>query len=86
MSNAPFALPAPELIFNDVRVRGFWLKRWLDTTSTDEITAAYARLAGLVADGTLYAPVAATYSLDQYHDALVHAAESGRDGKVLFRW
>jgi NADPH:quinone reductase-like Zn-dependent oxidoreductase len=86
MSRAPLVLSVPSLIFGDVRVRGFWLNHWLENSSTDEISAAYTRLAALVADGTLHAPVAATYPLDQYRDALAHAAESGRDGKVLFRW
>ena len=86
MSRAPLVLSVPSLIFGDVRVRGFWLNHWLENSSSDEIGAAYTRLAALVADGTLHAPVAATYPLDQYRDALAHAAESGRDGKVLFRW
>ena len=86
MSRAPLVLSVPSLIFGDVRVRGFWLNHWLENSSTDEIGAAYTRLAALVADGTLHAPVAATYPLHQYRDALAHAAESGRDGKVLFRW
>jgi len=86
MSRAPLVLSVPDLVFGDVRVRGFWLKHWLDNTGSDEVAAAYGRLAALVADGTLHAPVAATYPLDQYRDALAHAAESGRDGKVLFRW
>lgn len=86
MSRAPLVLSVPSLIFGDVRVRGFWLNHWLENSSADEISAAYTRLAALVADGTLHAPVAATYPLDQYRDALAHAAESGRDGKVLFRW
>jgi NADPH:quinone reductase-like Zn-dependent oxidoreductase len=86
MSRAPLVLSVPSLIFGDVRVRGFWLNHWLEISSTDEIGAAYTRLAALVADGTLHAPVAATYPLHQYRDALAHAAESGRDGKVLFRW
>jgi NADPH:quinone reductase-like Zn-dependent oxidoreductase len=86
MSRAPLVLSVPSLIFGDVRVRGFWLNHWLEASSTDEIGAAYTRLAALVADGTLHAPVAATYPLHQYRDALAHAAESGRDGKVLFRW
>lgn len=86
MSRAPITLSVPSLVFSDVRVRGFWLKHWLDSSSADEIAAAYRRLSALVADGTLQAPVAATYPLEQYRDAIAHAAESGRDGKVLFRW
>jgi NADPH:quinone reductase-like Zn-dependent oxidoreductase len=75
-----------DIIFRDLHVRGFWQKHWMDTTPRDEIAAAYAPLAALVADGTLRAPVAATYRLEQYQDALVHATRSEGAGKVLFAW
>jgi NADPH:quinone reductase-like Zn-dependent oxidoreductase len=86
MSGAPVVVSPADLIFRDVHVRGFWLKHWLDSTPRDEIAAAYARLAALVAAGVLHAPVAATYPLEQYRDALVHSAQAGRAGKVLFAW
>ena len=86
MSGAPAVVSLADLIFRDVNVRGFWVKRWLDTTPRAEIAATYARLAALVADGALRAPVAATYPLEQYRDALVHATQAGRAGKVLFAW
>jgi NADPH:quinone reductase-like Zn-dependent oxidoreductase len=37
-----------------------------------------------VADGTLSAPVEATYPLQEYRAAIGHAARGGRNGKVLF--
>jgi NADPH:quinone reductase-like Zn-dependent oxidoreductase len=86
MSGAPVVVSPADLIFRDVHVRGFWLKHWLDTTPRAEIAAAYGRLAGLVADGTLQAPVAATYPLEQFRNALAHSAQAGRAGKVLFAW
>jgi NADPH:quinone reductase-like Zn-dependent oxidoreductase len=86
MSGAPVVVSPADLIFRDVHVRGFWLKHWLDSTPRAEIVAAYSRLAGLVADGVLRSPVAATYPLGQYRDALAHAAQAGRAGKVLFAW
>jgi NADPH:quinone reductase-like Zn-dependent oxidoreductase len=86
MSGAPAVVAPADIIFRDLTVRGFWQKRWMDTTPRDEIAAAYAPLAALVADGTLRAPVAATYPLGQYQDALVHATKSDGAGKVLFTW
>jgi NADPH:quinone reductase-like Zn-dependent oxidoreductase len=50
------------------------------------IAAAYTRLASLVAEGALRAPVAATYPLEQYRDAVAHAVQTGRADKVLFAW
>lgn len=86
MSGDPVVVSPPDLIFRDVHVRGFWLKHWLETTPRSEIAAAYTRLASLIAEGVLRAPVAAAYPLEQYRDAVAHAVQTGRAGKVLFAW
>lgn len=86
MSGAPAVISPADLIFRDVRLRGFWLKNWLETTPSAEIAESYGRLATLVAEGALRAPVEATYPLEDYRDALAHAAQAGRTGKVLFTW
>ncbi len=86
MSGAPLVVSTADLIFRDVRLRGFWLKHWLDATPRAQIAEHYGRLAALVADGALRAPIEATYPLDQYREALDHAARAGRTGKVLFSW
>jgi NADPH:quinone reductase-like Zn-dependent oxidoreductase len=86
ISGAPLSLAPPDLIFREIQVRSFWLKHWLDATPYDEIAAGYAGLAPLVADGTIHAPVAASYPLERYQDAIAHAADKGRVGKVLFAW
>lgn len=86
MSGAPVVVSPADLIFRDIRVRGFWQKHWLDATPREEIIASYARLGALVADGVLQTPVAATYSLEQDKVALAHASQTGRAGKVLFAW
>lgn len=49
------------------------------------IAETYARVASLVADGTLSAPVETVYALDDHRAALEHARRSSRAGKVLFR-
>jgi NADPH:quinone reductase-like Zn-dependent oxidoreductase len=86
MSGAPVIVAPADIIFRDLHVRGFWQKHWMDTTPRDEVAAAYAPLAALVADGTLRAPVAATYPLEKYQDALAHATRTQGAGKVLFAW
>lgn len=86
LSGTPVAVTPADLIFRDIRVRGFWQKHWLDTAPREEIIATYARLAVLVSEGVLAVPVAATYPLERHRDALAHAAQAGRDGKVLFAW
>ena len=51
-----------------------------------DVAESYGRLAILVATGALRAPVEATYPLEQHRNALAHAAQAGRTGKVLFTW
>ena len=36
MSNKPLQLPTSLLLFNDIRVRGFWLRRWNQENSQQE--------------------------------------------------
>lgn len=85
-SGAPVVLRPGDLIFRDLRIRGFWQKHWLDTAPRHEVAAIYTRLAALVTDGTLRVPIAATYPLEKYQDALDHATRADRVGKVLFTW
>ncbi len=63
-----------------------WLKHWLDATPRAQIAESYGRLASLVAEGALGAPVEATYPLEQRRNALAHAARADRTGRVLFTW
>jgi NADPH:quinone reductase-like Zn-dependent oxidoreductase len=80
----PVSIPVGSLIFRGLSVHGFWLPLWLENTPQTTVAQTYRELAGLVADGTLSAPVEATYSLEDHRAALAHAAQSGRNGKILF--
>ncbi len=84
MTGDPVRFPTRQLIFNDLRLRGFWVTRWLQEAPGRELRAMYDYLFDLIRMGKLFAPVAAAYSLDDYKKALAHANEPGRGGKVLF--
>jgi NADPH:quinone reductase-like Zn-dependent oxidoreductase len=83
MSGKGPKMSAEALVFKDITLRGFWLVHWLSRAPRAEQRALFARLAGLIADGTLKAPVEGTFSLDAIRDALTRAMEGGRAGKVL---
>ncbi|GAA1540743.1 zinc-dependent alcohol dehydrogenase family protein [Dactylosporangium maewongense] len=83
-TDAPPAVRAHDLIFNEVTHTGFWLLNWLRHAPRTEIEQTYRALNDLVADGDLTVPVDATYRLDEYHEAIEHAMTPGRSGKVLF--
>ncbi len=84
MTGNPIRFPTRQLIFNDLRLRGFWVTRWLEEASARDVRAMYESLFDLIRRGDLSAPVAATYSLEDYKKALEHANQPGRGGKVLF--
>ena len=72
-----------DLIFRGVTVHGFWLITWLRQTDNATIRAAYEQVIGLIADGSLRAPVEASYELSRYREAFAHAQRPARGGKVL---
>jgi NADPH:quinone reductase-like Zn-dependent oxidoreductase len=80
----PVSIPVADLIFRGLSVHGHWLNLWLERTPRDTVAQTYHELSSLVADGTISAPVEATYALADYREAIAHAARSDRRGKVLF--
>ncbi|WP_111658356.1 zinc-dependent alcohol dehydrogenase family protein [Isoalcanivorax indicus] len=83
MSGDPCQVSSQSLIFNDVRLVGFWLARWFQTTSQPQQMALFSDLTRLMAAGALHAPVQATYGIEQIQEAVAAAAAGERDGKIL---
>src|ERR1700726_2830537 len=82
ISGKPSVVPATDLIFRDISVRGFWLANWFNSARPDQITAMYDRLAPLVASGAISTPVAGTYRFSEIAEAV--AVASKNRGKALF--
>ena len=80
----PLSIPVVDLIFRGLSVHGYWVNLWLQRTPRETVGQIYRELARLVADGTLSAPVEATYAFPDYREAIADAARSDRNGKVLF--
>ncbi len=70
-------------IYRGVKLTGFMLGRGLAKRSPEQIRAIYADLAGQVMAGRLSAPVDTVYPIERIKDALKHADEGGRNGKIL---
>lgn len=83
LSGQPASLNPAITIFNDVRVRGFWLSKWYETSSAEEKQAAFAKVIPLVASGALKADVDSRFSVADVKQAVSRAAAGGRKGKVL---
>lgn len=84
ISGEPTDVPTTALFSREIRYTGFWLGNWYRTAPRREIADTLSYLAGLIADGELSVPVEATYRLDDYRRAFLHAQAPRRGGKVLF--
>ena len=83
LSGKPATLDTGKVIFNDTRLRGFWLYKWYQTATTEEMQAAFGQVIPLIANGTLKANIDSRYTVDQIKQAVIRAWEGGRNGKVL---
>ena len=80
-SGQPGLINPADIIFRNVALRGFWIDN-PEVRTSHRVQEALKTGARLIAEGKLYAPVAATYPLSAANEAFAHA-QSG--GKVLFK-
>jgi NADPH:quinone reductase-like Zn-dependent oxidoreductase len=73
------------LIFKSIRIEGFWLTTWMRSASREQRKEVSENVIRYLADGTCTLPVEAIYSLDDFKDAVLHAAAEGRSGKILIK-
>lgn len=83
LSGKPGTLSPALTIFNDIRIRGFWLSKWFETTAMKDKQAAFGKIIPLVASGALKANVDSRFSVSEIKQAVTRAAQRGRNGKVL---
>ncbi|MBS1766156.1 MAG: zinc-dependent alcohol dehydrogenase family protein [Acidobacteria bacterium] len=83
LSMEPLQLPGGQLIFRTATVRGFWLTDWKKRASREERAGAMSGLLAAMAAGQIVVPVAATYPLARWQEAILHAQREGRSGKIL---
>ncbi len=83
MSRHPVKVPTGFLIFKDIQFLGFWMTRWYQSTSQEETWAFFRQLFELAKAGTFNTPVAKVYSVEQIREAVTHALQSSRGGKVM---
>lgn len=74
--------PTRFLIFNDVRMVGFWWDRFARRLGPDGVRDVMQAIYAMMADGTLSLPIESQYSFSEYELAIRHANQP-RLGKVL---
>ncbi len=78
------ALPLSDLFNRGISLRAFFILNWLRDTPPERLQRVYAELADLIRQGVIGTAVEATYPLDRYREAVQHAQQAGRSGKIVF--
>lgn len=86
MTGEPVRFPTRFLIFNDLRLRGFWWDKWQRTHSRAECEALFSQVFELIAAGVLKAPVDSRYKMADIEAAMRRATENSRLGKVMIEF
>ncbi len=83
LGSSKVELPAADLVFREVTVRGYSRLRCYAALAPERRAAIGRELVDLVAAGDFATPVEARYPLDRVRDALIHHERPGRKGKIL---
>lgn len=84
MSRQPIKIPNGLLIFQDLVWRGFWVTQWYRKATPEQRAAMFIELFELARKGALHTPVEKIYPWENAAQALAHAAQGRRRGKILF--
>ena len=85
---AKFLMPvfSPKLIYSAATVRGWWIPRWLETQSIDDVRKVVTDLLNMIAEARLTLPPTVSIPLEQYQEAIAMADGGSSEGKkILFR-
>ncbi|MBM9469058.1 zinc-dependent alcohol dehydrogenase family protein [Nakamurella leprariae] len=83
MSGEPCQIDSELVVFNDIRLEGYWTPRSMRTLTSEQIGAVFTEAFDLVISGKFDIPVEQTYSLSDVGAALEHAERGGRGGKIV---
>ncbi|MDQ3314239.1 MAG: 2-enoyl thioester reductase domain-containing protein [Verrucomicrobiota bacterium] len=86
MSLQPLTIPNGMLIFKNLHFTGFWVNKWYDAASAEERAATFAPLFKMALRGLLRTKVEKNYSLGEASEAVRHAMQNKRGGKIVFEF
>ena len=84
MSLQPLTIPNGMLIFKELRFTGFWVNKWYDGATPEQRRATFAPLFEMAKRGLLRTKVEKSYSLGEAGEAIRHAMQNKRRGKIVF--
>ena len=83
MSRQPLKLPTGLLIFKDIHALGFWMTRWYEKATETDRRQMFDALFELAKTGAFKTPIEHIYPVEQIKEAVTHALQGGRGGKIL---
>lgn len=83
LSGDPCMITPTQTIVHGITLTGFWLAGFFRRGDTQALRGIYEDIAGYLRDGTLKAPVEATYPIERIKEAMAHAVKPARHGKIL---
>lgn len=75
--------PTRNLIFNDVRLAGFWMDRWIRKHSLPEYCGMQQEVFDLIAKGVIEIPIHKRFAFEDAIEAVHCANTCSRQGKVI---
>lgn len=86
MSLQPLKIPTGLLIFKDLRFRGIWINKWYDNATPSERMETFRPLFEMARRGLLKTKIEKAYPLGEVKEAVTHAAQGKRSGKIIFEF
>ena len=86
MSLQPLKIPNGLLIFKDLRFRGIWINKWYNNATMQERMDTFRPLFEMAKRGLLKTKIEKSYPLSEMKNAVAHAAQGKRGGKIIFEF
>lgn len=83
LSGEPCMITPTQAIVRGITLKGFWLAGFFRRGDVDALRGIYRQIEEGLRDGSLKAPVEATYPIERVKEAMAHAVQESRDGKIL---
>lgn len=85
MSRRSLKVPNRHLIFKNLEIRGYWLTKWTEKASHQEMHDVLQPLAAMMLKGNLTLPVDRIIPMSDYREAITLSQSEGRKGKVIMK-
>jgi len=84
MGKEPLQISNALLIFKGIQFRGFWLTNWYKHAEYSDVKRMFDQLSEIFMRRKIEIPIAQTYGLDDFQNAINHAGQGARGGKIMF--